>query len=450
MSKSTKKKNNSKYINEFTMVNPNAAGIDVSSKDYVVAVPPDRDDTPIKTFGGYTCDLNLIAEWLISCNIDTVAMESTGIYWKQLFVVLQEYGLQVYLVNSRHVKNVTGKKTDEQDAHWIMRLHTCGLLSNSFQPEEQVRTLRELLRHRKSLGKTKSVAVNKMTKALNMMNLKLNMVLSDITSVSAQRIIQAIISGERNPEELIQYVHYKVKAPRPQILKALQAVWREECLFELQQGYDHYQFLQSQVSQCDQKIEQQLQQIVCQVDESKVEELKQKAKKKRIRKDEFRFSPSVYLEKILGTDPSQVNGFSDETLLTLYAETGSDLSGFKTADHFASWIGLVPNNKISGGKILSSNIPKKKHPIKMALLHAANSLYRSDDAMGNYYRRMKSKHGPQGAKVALARKMAIIYYHMVTQKESFNIKLFEQQQAKFKANRIKYLEKQLADLKQVA
>lgn len=310
MTKSTKKKTKTKQILEFAMVHPNAAGIDVSSKDYVVAVPPDRDNTSVRTFGAYTCDLNLIAEWLIRCNIDTVAMESTGIYWKQLFVVLQEYGLEVYLVNSRHVKNVTGKKTDEEDAHWIMRLHTCGLLSNSFQPEEQVRTLRELLRHRKSLGKTKSVAVNKMTKALNMMNIKLNMVLSDITSVSAQRIIQAIVSGQRNPGELIRYVHHKVKAPREEILKALEAVWREECLFELQQAYDHYHFLQSQTQACDQKIEQQLEMIVSHLHQTDVDGLREKAKKKRTRKDEFRFLPAVYLEKILGTDPSQVNGFS--------------------------------------------------------------------------------------------------------------------------------------------
>src|SRR6056297_1044524 len=195
-----KKKNKSKNLNEFDVINPNAAGIDVSSIDHVVSVPEDRAKRNIRTFGAFTSDLKKIALWLKKCKIETVAMESTGVYWKQLLLVLQEHGLEVFLVNSRHVKNVTGKKTDEDDAHWIMRLHTCGLLTNSFQPPEQVVTLRDLLRQRKKLNKTKTLAVNKMTKALNTMNIKLNIVMSDLTSVSAQKIISAIISGERNPE----------------------------------------------------------------------------------------------------------------------------------------------------------------------------------------------------------------------------------------------------------
>ncbi len=211
-------------MNEFSVMNPDVAGIDISSKDYVVSVPSDRAKKNIRTFGAFTCDLKEIAQWLIDCRIETVAMESTGIYWRQLFLVLQESELEVFLVNSRHVKNVTGKKTDEEDAHWIMRLHTCGLLTNSFQPEEQVRTLREILRHRKSLVNNKSIAVNKMTKALNSMNIKLNIVLSDLTSVTGQKIISAINSGERRPKELIKLVHHNVKAPRPDILKALEGV----------------------------------------------------------------------------------------------------------------------------------------------------------------------------------------------------------------------------------
>lgn len=283
MAKSTqKKKRKGKNLNEFNIINPNAAGIDISSKDYVVSVPKDRDTKNIRTFGAFTCDLQEIALWLIACKITSVAMESTGIYWKQLFVVLQEHGLEVYLVNSRHVKNVTGKKTDEDDAHWIMRLHTCGLLSNSFQPEEQVRTLREILRQRKSLNKIKTIAVNKMTKALNTMNIKLNIVLSDLTSVSGQKIISAINSGEHNPKELIKLVHYKVKAPRKDILKALDGIWREECLFELNQAKAHYDFLQQQTLECDEKIEKQMEQIVANKKEGDISELKEKAKKKTI------------------------------------------------------------------------------------------------------------------------------------------------------------------------
>lgn len=451
MSKSTKKTRSKKQnLNEFNIVNPNAAGIDVSSKDYVVSVPADRDKNHIRTFGAFTCDLKIIANWLIECGIDTVAMESTGVYWKQLFVVLQEHGIEVFLVNSRHVKNVTGKKTDEEDANWIMRLHTCGLLVNSFQPEEEVRTLREILRQRKSINENKSIAVNKMVKALNSMNIKLNMVLSDLTSVSGQKIISAINSGERCPDELIKLVHHKVKTSREDILKALEGVWREECLFELKQAQEYYQFLQKQMSECDEKIEEQLLLIAAKYNDGDISELKKKAAKKHTRKNDFSFSVRPYLKEILGIDVCEIYGFSDETSLTLFAETGSNLDSFSTANRFASWVGLAPNNKISGGKVISSHLPRKKHAIKRVLIQSANSLYRSDNALGDCYRRLKSRIGAKAAKCAMARKLAIIYYHMVTKKEAFNVELFEQHQASFKEKRIKFLEKQLYEMKKVA
>lgn len=444
------KKNKGVNLNEFNVINPNAAGIDISSIDNVVSVPADRDKKNIRTFGAFTCDLEKLAIWLIQCKITTVAMESTGIYWKQLFLVLQEKGLDVFLVNSRHVKNVTGKKTDEDDAHWIMRLHTCGLLTNSFQPEEQVRTLRELLRQRKSLNKTKTIAVNKMTKSLNTMNIKLNIVLSDLTSVSGQKIITAINSGERKPKELIKLMHHKVKASPEDILKALKGNWREECLFELKQATAHYNFLQQQTLDCDKKIEEQMEIIVAKNEEGDITGLKEKSTKKRARKNELSFSVQPYLKNIYGIDVCRIDGISDETALTLFAEVGSDLSSFKTANRFASWIGLAPNNKISGGKLISSRLPKKKHPIKKALIQAANSLYRSDNPLGHCFRRLKSRIGPKAAKCAMARKLAIIFFNMVTKKEEFNMELFEQHQATFKDKRIKMLEKQLAGLKAVA
>ena len=445
-----KKKGKNQNLNEFNIINPNSAGIDISSKDYVVSVPKDRGVDNIRTFGAFTCDLQSIALWLLSCKIETVAMESTGIYWKQLFVVLQEHGLEVFLVNSRHVKNVTGKKTDEEDAHWIMRLHTCGLLTNSFQPTEEVRTLRELVRHRKKTNKSKTVAINIMTKALNSMNVKLNMVLSDISSKSGMQIIGSINSGERLPEELIKQVHHRVKASREDILKALEGCWREESLFELKQATDHYYFLQGQTLECDKRIEEQLEIIAAKYSTGDITGLKEESKKKYCRKNDLNFSPAPYIYSILGVDATQIFGISDETALTLYAEIGADLSGFPSANRFISWLGLAPNNKISGGKIISSHLPKKKHHVKNALIHAANSLYHSKNAMGDNYRRLKSRIGPKAAKCAMARKMGIIYYHMVTKKEAFNIELYEKQQTMFKDKRIKFLEAQLADLKKIA
>ncbi len=451
MIKSTKKRSKKgKNLNQFDIINPNASGIDISSKDYVVSVPKGRSNKNIRTFGAFTCDLHEIALWLVACKIDTVAMESTGVYWKQLFVVLQEHGLEVFLVNSRHVKNVTGKKTDEDDAHWIMRLHTCGLLSNSFQPEEEIRTLRGLVRQRKALNKSKTIAVNKMTKALNTMNIKLNIVLSDLTSVSGQKIIAAINSGEFRPEELVKLVHHKVKASREDLLKALEGVWREECLFELKQAKEFYDFLQGQTLECDKKIEGQLEIITAKYKDGDITALKEKAEKKSSRKNELNFNVGPYLKEILGVDSSHVYGFSDETILTLFAESGKDLSCFENGNRFASWIGLAPNNKISGGKIISSHLPRKRHAIKNVLIQAANSLYRSQNALGDCYRRLKSRIGPKAAKCAMARKLSIIYFNMVTKQEAFNIELFEQHQTKFKEKRIKSLEIQLADLKKVA
>jgi transposase len=445
-----KKKNKSRNLNEFDIINPNAAGIDISSKDHVVSVPDDRIKNNIRTFGAFTNDLKKIALWLKKCKIETIAMESTGVYWKQLSLVLQEHGFEVFLVNSRHVKNVTGKKSDEEDAHWIMRLHICGLLTNSFQPQEHVITLRDLLRQRKKINTTKSLAVNKMAKALNTMNIKLNVVLSDLTSVSAQKIISAIISGERNPEVLAGLTHHKVKASREEIVKALKGIWREECLFELKQAYEHYHFLQQQIQACDEQIEAQIESITAEINEGDLTGLKEESKKKYTRKNELSFSVRPYLREILDIDVCKIYGFSDETALTMFAETGNDLSSFKSANNFASWLGLAPNNKISGGKLISSHLPKKRHPAKTALIKAANSLYRSDNAMGDCYRRMKSRLGPKAAKCAIARKMAIIYYHMVTRKQEFNIELFEQNQATYKKSRIQFLEKQLAELKSVA
>lgn len=451
MAKSSKKqRRKQKNLNEFNIINPNAAGIDISSKDNVVCVPQDRAKQNIRTFGAFTCDLQAIARWLIDCGIQTVAMESTSFYWKELFLVLQENGLDVFLVNSRHVKNVTGKKTDEEDAHWIMRLHTCGLLTNSFQPPEEVRTLRELLRHRNSLKKQKTLSVNKMTKSLNSMNIKLNMVLSDLTSASGQNIIHAINSGERDAEKLAQLVHHKVKASKEELTKACEGIWRTECLFELKQASESYHFIQNQITECDLMIEQQLETIAGKYDQGDITDLKLQASKSNYRKNDFRFNPIPYVKKIVGVDASQIFGFSEETALTLFSEVGADLSCFGAANRFASWVGLAPNNKISGGKIISSRLPKKKHKVKIALIHAANSLYRSDNAFGHYYRRLKSKLGPKAAKCAMARKMAIVYYNMVTKQQEFSPELFEENQARFKEKRIKYLKQQLADLQKVA
>jgi len=240
------------------VMHPNAAGIDISSRGHYVAVPPDRDTQPVRSFGSFTEDIREIVQWLRSCKIDTVAMESTGVYWIQLYLMLEEAGFEVYLVNARHVKNVTGRKTDELDCQWIQKLHSFGLLSNSFQPDNLTRELREYVRQRKSLIHDSSRHIQHMQKAMEMMNIKLPNVISDITGKSGMQIIEAILKGERNPEKLLRLVDARVKASPLEIKKSLEGKWRKEHLFELKQAFDLYNYFLGKIDECDKEIEKVL------------------------------------------------------------------------------------------------------------------------------------------------------------------------------------------------
>jgi len=240
------------------VMHPNAAGIDISSRGHYIAVPPDRDTQPVRSFGSFTEDIREIVQWLRSCKIDTVAMESTGVYWIQLYLMLEEAGFEVYLVNARHVKNVTGRKTDELDCQWIQKLHSFGLLSNSFQPDNLTRELREYVRQRKSLIHDSSRHIQHMQKAMEMMNIKLPNVISDITGKSGMQIIEAILKGERNPEKLLRLVDARVKASPLEIKKSLEGRWRKEHLFELKQAFDLYNYFLGKIDECDKEIEKVL------------------------------------------------------------------------------------------------------------------------------------------------------------------------------------------------
>ena len=443
MSKGKTKNEKVKKISQLTVINPTAAGIDVSDTEMMVAYPTNSEQLEIRAFGCFTSDLHSIANCLKENGVTTIAMESTGVYWVPLFLLLQEYGFEVYLVNAKHVKNVTGRKDDESDAEWIQKLHSCGLLSASFQPDNLERTLRSIVRHRKNLVQTSSTYLNRMQKALELMNIKLHTVISDIDGKTGLLIIEAIMNGERNPEVLADLRDRRIKASREEIIKSLEGHWTTEHLFELRQCYHLYCTHRQMIEECESEIEKQLVEQIASKNEGLIPDLP-KVKRKVSGKHKASFNLTAYLKELLCVDVTEVFGISELSALTILSEVGTDISKWKTQHHFTSWLNLAPNTKISGGKIISSRIRKKKHHAGQAFRIAANSLYNSKNPLGDYYRRIRAKAGAAKAVVATARKLAIIYYKMVSNKEAFNPKALEVYQKKYKEKKINQLKKKIA------
>jgi transposase len=443
MSKSKTKKEKVKRISQLTVINPTAAGIDVSDTEMMVAYPINSEQLEVRVFGCFTRDLHSIAKCLKENSVSTIAMESTGVYWVSLFLLLQDYGFEIYLVNAKHVKNVTGRKDDESDAEWIQKLHSCGLLTASFQPDNMIRTLRSMVRHRKNLVKTSSTYLNRMQKALELMNIKLHTIISDIDGKTGTLIIEAILSGERNPEVLADLRDKRIKASREEIIKSLEGYWTTEHLFELRQCYQLYSTHQQMIEECDREIEKQLTQQIASQNEGAIAEIPN-VKRKVSGKHKVPYNLTAYLKEILGIDVTEVVGISELSALAILSEVGTDMLKWKTEHHFTSWLGLAPNTKISGGKVISSRIKKKKHHAGQAFRIAANSLYNSKSPLGDYYRRIRAKAGAAKAVVATARKLAIIIYKMILNKEAFNPKALEDYQNKYKDKKINQLKRKIA------
>lgn len=442
MSKSNTKNEQVKRISQLVVINPTAAGIDVSDNEMMVAYPINSEQLEVRVFGCFTRDLYSIVQTLKSNGITTVAMESTGVYWVALFLLLQEYGFEVYLVNAKHVKNVTGRKDDESDAEWIQKLHSCGLLNASFQPDNMTRTLRSMVRHRKNLVQTSSTYLNRMQKALELMNIKLHTVISDIDGKTGVLIIESILTGERNPEVLADLRDKRIKASREEIIKSLEGYYTTEHLFELKQCYQLYCTHREMIDECDKEIEKQLGVQIASRDEGVMPDIP-KIKRKASGKNKVSFNLTSYLKLILGVDVTEVVGISELSALTILAEVGKDMSKWKTEHHFTSWLGLTPNTKISGGKVISSKLKKKKHHAGQAFRIAANSLYKSQSPLGDHYRMLKAKVGAPKAVVATARKLAIIFYKMIADQQAFNPKALEDYQQKYKQKKINQLKRKL-------
>lgn len=399
------------------LYNLNAAGIDISVKEFVVAVPEDRDSENVRTFETFTRDIHHLAKWLQTCKIDTVAMESTGIYWYHLYTVLLDYGFEVFLVNASHVKNVPGRKSDVNDAQWLQELHTDGLLRACFQPDNLTRSLRNYVRQRKNIIQQMTSEIQRMQKALEQMNIKLNNVIRDITGKTGFAIIKAILEGERDPNQLSSLRDRRIKASREIIKKSLEGNWREEQIFNLQLAYDHYFFLQQQLTSCDMRSKAILE-IMTQ--ETNLQESEKKSKRKT-KKNEVRFDAGNYLYQALGVDTTQIYGIQEITALTVLSETSVNLKEkFPTEKQFLKWLNLVPDNKITGGKVISSKVKKRKNKAGQAFRNAASSQWKAHNPIGDYLRGKKAKAGGKQAVIATAKKLASIYYKLVTQKVEFN------------------------------
>jgi len=398
------------------VVNPNACGIDIGSRSHFVAIGQGNGD--VKEFGVYNEDLHNLTQWLLDNEVKTVAMESTGTYWQNLYATLQAAGLEVILCNGKFTKNIKGKKSDVQDCQWIQKLHTLGLLSGSFLPDEVTEQLRTYCRHRTNLLEQAASTSKKMQKYLRLLNLRLDVVVNDVTGLTGLKIINAICNGENNPEKLASLRNGNCKKSEEEIAKALQTNGRNDYLFTLKHEYLMYLNLQSKITECDVQIEKMLNVQINSDDEKRQHHIEKKVHK-RINKNspknlDINLLSYQYFE---GVDLLAIEGVSYSTVLTLMSEVGNGIHKFETAKQFASWLRLSPNNKISGGKVLSNKIPKGSNRLKIALRNAANAIGNlKNTALSNFFNRISHRKGRVSAISATARKLAVIIWNMVVKK----------------------------------
>jgi transposase len=400
-------------------VTPHAAGLDIGAEEIYACVPKDRDKQSVRVFPTFTVDLHALADWLAACRIETVAMESTGIYWIPMYEILEERGFEVYLVNARHVKNVPGRKTDILDCQWIQQLHTYGLLRASFRPPAEMCALRALARHRDNLIRYRSAHIQHMQKALELMNVKLTRVVSDITGVTGLSIIRAIVAGERDPYELATLRQPGCAKSEEQIAKALHGNFRPEHLFVLRQALAQYDFYQTQLIDCDMEMQSMYEQLPpSDPDERATPAPKRRRSKPRKNQAHYDLASSLY--RVVGVDLTAIDGIDALSAQSIITEIGGDVSAWPTVKHFTSWLGLSPQNQISGGKILRRGTKKTENRANLAFRIAAQSISRSNSAVGAFYRRMKARQGPAKANTATAHKLARIVYYMLQTRTSYS------------------------------
>jgi len=427
-----------------TAIRSDAAGIDIGARLIHVAVAAERDTRPVREFQTFTQDLYALADWLHTCGVRTVAMESTGVYWIPLFQILEERGFEVCLVNARHVKHVPGRKTDFADCQWLQYLHAVGLLTASFRPAQQICALRSLLRHRESLIQTAAAHVQRMQKALDQMNLQLHHVISDITGLTGLAIVDAILAGERDPAKLATLRNWRVHASVDTITKALVGDYRPEHVFTLRQSLGAYRYYQQLMAECDVEIERHLTAIPDA--HPGVGSSVASGARRKPRGNEPRFDLRTHLHRLFGADLTTIPGIDVLTAHTLLTEIGPDLSKFPSPDAFASWLGLCPDNRISGGKVLSVRTRRVKNRAALALRMSAQAVQGSRTALGGYYRRMRAKLGGPKAITATAHKLARVVYHLIATGQRYEESVFLKHEAVHRDRLQKRLHAQAATL----
>jgi transposase len=439
---SARKKMNWKVLE---IVHPEAAGIDVGGSEHWVAINPDRDEEPVRRFGCFTSDLREMARWLLEKGVRSVAMQSTGVYWMPVFEVLEQHGLEVFLVNARHTKNVPGRKSDIQECQWLLKLHAFGLLNNSFQPTDEIRIARTLWRQRGDLVAEAASCIQRMQKVLIEMNVQLSSVLSDLSGVSGMNIIGAILKGERDPWTLAALVEPEVKATLQNIARSLEGNWRDELLFVLGQQRELYRFYQESIAECDVRLRQHLETFESKTD-LETQPIGPKPKGKKGSKNAPRFDLRTELYRITGIDWAQINGIDVLTAQTVIAETGTDLSAFPSEKQFASWLGLCPTNETSGGKVLKRRTRKVVNRASTAFRNSASTLLRSQSYLGAQYRRLRTRLGAPKAITAMARKLACLFYRLMKHGQQYVDKGTEYYEARYREQQIRSLTKRAQKL----
>jgi transposase len=412
-------------IAQLPVIELNAAGVDIGATQVFVAVPADRDPEPIRSFETFTAELEKLADWLQQCNIRTVAMESTGVFWIPLFQILEKRNIEVLLVNAQHLKNVPGRKTDVEDCQWIQHLHSVGLLRGSFRPDDEICAIRSLWRYRENLIQLATVHLQHMQKALDQMNLQIHHVISDLSGTTGLAIMDAILTGERDPHKLAELRDWRIKASEETIMKSLVGDYREEHLYVLRQSLECYRQYQKMIRELDLEVKRRMARLPSKVDPA----TKPLGKERNPRKTPRRTEPlelRLELYRAFGVDLTQVPGINPLTAQMLLTEIGPKFDKFPTSAAFCSWLRLCPEPRISGGQVLSSRTRPTKNRAALALRLAAHSLHKSQTFLGDYLRRMKARFGPPKAITAVAHKLARIVYHLITRQQEYDATVFQE------------------------
>lgn len=431
-------------LDALAQIHRNAAGIDVGAEEFYVAVPAGRDEESVRSFPTFTADIYRLAEWLKKCQIETVAMESTGVYWIPLYEILEAQGFAVYLVNARHLKNVSGRKTDVLDCQWLQQLHTYGLLKTSFRPPEQICAIRALVRQREMLVQYRAAHIQHMQKALDLMNLRLTNVLSDITGVTGMKILRAIVAGERDPRKLAGFRDGHCNKSEEEIQKSLEGNYKREHLFALQQALELYGFYGQQLQKCDEELEALYDEFEP-PDSSPTPPPAPRSGKRRKNQPYFDLTQALF-RMTGGIDLTQIDGLNALTVQEILSETGTDMSQWPSVKHFCSWLCLAPNNRITGGKVKRSSTPPTQNRASTAFRMAAQSLAKSNCALGAYYRRMRALHGPAKANTATAHKLAQIFYFMLKRHEPYRALDTAYYEKQHRERTIRHLQRRAASL----